>query len=207
VLTARNIKFINPKMENLKLENQFGGKSIPVAKESKVIDTILNRRSVREFTDKPISKEDINIILNAGRWAPSGLNNQPWRFIVIRNRETIQKLSECTHYTGIVAGAPLLIATFLDTETSYNRIKDIEAIGAAIQNMLLACCELGLGGVWLGEILNQKEGVNSILECPSKLELMAALAIGEPTPKERTSTRKALSETVYDEKYGQNWEE
>ena len=207
MLTARNIKFINPKMENLKLENQFGGKSIPVAKESKVIDTILNRRSVREFTDKPISKEDINIILNAGRWAPSGLNNQPWRFIVIRNRETIQKLSECTHYTGIVAGAPLLIATFLDTETSYNRIKDIEAIGAAIQNMLLACCELGLGGVWLGEILNQKEGVNSILECPSKLELMAALAIGEPTPKERTSTRKALSETVYDEKYGQNWEE
>jgi nitroreductase len=207
VLTARNIKFINPKMENLKLENQFGGKSIPVAKESKVIDTILNRRSVREFTDKPISKEDINIILNAGRWAPSGLNNQPWRFIVIRNRETIQKLSECTHYTGIVAGAPLLIATFLDTETSYNRIKDIEAIGAAIQNMLLACCELGLGGVWLGEILNQKEGVNSILECPSKLELMAALAIGEPTPKERTSTRKALSETVYDEKYRQNWEE
>jgi len=202
-----NIKFINLKTENLKLEYQFGGKSIPVAGESKVIDTILNRRSVREFMDKPVSKENINLILNAGRWAPSGLNNQPWRFIVIRNRETIQKLSECTHYTGIVAGAPLLIAAFLDTETSYNRIKDIEAIGAAIQNMLLACCELGLGGVWLGEILNQKEKVNSILECPSKLELMAALAIGEPTPKERTSTRKALSETVYDEKYGQNWEE
>ena len=180
---------------------------MPVMGESKVIDTILNRRSVREFTDKPVSKEDINTILNAGHWAPSGLNNQPWRFIVIRNPETIRKLSECTHYSGIVAGAPLLIATFLDNETSYNRTKDIEAIGAAIQNMLLACCELGLGGVWLGEILNQKEKVNSILECPSKLELMSALAIGEPIPKERTSTRKTLSEIVFDERYGQKWEE
>jgi nitroreductase len=180
---------------------------MPLTGESKVIDTILNRRSVREFTDKPVSNEDINIILNAGRWAPSGLNNQPWRFIVIRNRETIQELSKCTNYSGIVAGAPLLIATFLDTETSYNRTKDIEAIGAAIQNMLLACCELGLGGVWLGEILNQKEKVNSILECPSKLELMSALAIGEPIPKERTSTRKDLSEIAFHEKYGQKWEE
>jgi nitroreductase len=183
------------------------GKRMTGAGESKVIDTILNRRSVREFTDKSISKEDINTILNAGRWAPSGLNNQPWSFIVIRNRDTILKLSECTHYTGIVAGAPLLIAIFLNTETSYNRTKDVEAIGAAIQNMLLASSELNLGGVWLGEILNQYEKVNSILECPSKYELMAVIAIGEPVPQERTSTRKPLSEIVYNEKYGQNWEE
>ncbi|MGB9940461.1 nitroreductase family protein [Methanosarcina sp.] len=180
---------------------------MPVTGENKVIDTILNRRSVREFTDKPVSKEDINTILNAGHWAPSGLNNQPWRFIVIRNRETIHKLSECTHYSGIVAGAPLLIAAFLDTEHSYNRTKDVQAIGAAVQNMLLASCELGLGGVWLGEILNQNEKVNSILDCPSKLELMAVLAIGEPVPKERTSTRKSLSEIVFDDNYGHKWEE
>ncbi|AKB43284.1 MULTISPECIES: nitroreductase family protein [Methanosarcina] len=180
---------------------------MPVKGESKVINTILNRRSVREFTDKTVSKEDISIILNSGHWAPSGLNNQPWRFIVIRDRETIQKLSECTHYSGIVAGAPLLIATFLDNETSYNRTKDLEAIGAAVENMLLTCCDLGLGGVWLGEILNQKEKVNSILDCPSDLELMAVLAIGEPVPKERTSTRRALSEIVFNEKYGQKWEE
>ena len=180
---------------------------MPVTGESKVINTILERRSVREFTDKPVSKEDVNTILNSGRWAPSGLNNQPWRFIVVRDPETINKLAKCTHYSGIVAGAPLLIASFLDNETSYNRTKDIEAIGAAIQNMLLTCCELGLGAVWLGEILNQKDKVNSILGCPSTLELMSALAIGEPVPKERTSTRKDLSEIVFDEKYGQKWEE
>ena len=175
--------------------------------ERKVIDTILARRSVRNFTDRQISKEEINTILNAGRWAPSGLNNQPWRFIVVRDPETIGKLSECTHYSGIVAGAPLLIAAFLDTESSYNRTKDIQAIGASIQNMLLACCDLSLGAVWLGEILNQNEKVNSILHCPSKFELMAVLAIGEPAPGKRTSTRKPLSELVFEEKYGQEWEE
>ncbi|AKB21083.1 nitroreductase [Methanosarcina sp. WH1] len=180
---------------------------MPVTGESKVIDTILNRRSVREFTDKPISKDEINIILNAGRWAPSGLNNQPWRFIVVREKGTIMQLSECTHYTKVVVGAPLLIAVYLDTENSYSHTKDVQAIGAAIQNMLLACCELGLGAVWLGEILKQNEKVNSILECPSKLELMAVLAIGEPVPKERTSTRKALSELVFEDRYRQKWGE
>ncbi|TFH03154.1 MAG: nitroreductase family protein, partial [Methanosarcina sp.] len=99
------------------------------------------------------------------------------------------------------------IAAFLDTEHSYNRTKDIQAIGASIQNMLLACCELNLGAVWLGEILNQSEKVNSILECPSKLELMAVLAIGEPVSKERTSTRKALPELVFEDRYGQKWVE
>lgn len=180
---------------------------MPVTEESKVIDTILNRRSVREFTDRPVNREEINTILNAGRWAPSGLNNQPWRFIVVRAPETIHKLSECTHYSSIVAGAPLLIATFLDTEHSYNRTKDIQAIGASIQNMLLACCELGLGAVWLGEILNQNEKVNSILHCPSKFELMAVLAIGEPAPGKRSSSRRALSELVFEDMYGQKWEE
>ncbi|AKB75724.1 Nitroreductase family protein [Methanosarcina lacustris Z-7289] len=179
---------------------------MPVTGESKVIDTILNRRSVREFTDRPVSKDEINTILNAGRWAPSGLNNQPWRFIVVREKGTIMQLSECTHYTKVVAGAPLLIAVYLNTENSYSHTKDVQAIGAAIQNMLLACCELGLGAVWLGEILKQNEKVNSILECSSKLELMAVLAIGEPVPKERTSTRKALSELVFEDRYGQKWD-
>ena len=130
------------KFINLEVENGIRREMMAITGECKVIDTILNRRSVREFTDKPVSKEDINTILNAGHWAPSGLNNQPWRFIVIRDRETIHKLSECTHYSGIVAGAPLLIAVFLDTENSYNRTKDVQAIGAAIQNMLLASCDL-----------------------------------------------------------------
>lgn len=179
---------------------------MPVTGNSEVIDAILKRRSVREFTESPVSTEDINIILNAGRWAPSGLNNQPWRFIVIRKKDTIMQVSECTHYTKVVVGAPLLIAVYLDRDNSYNYIKDVQAVGAAIQNMLLTVCELDLGAVWLGEILKKGEKVNSILECPESFELMAVLAIGEPVPKERTSPRKELKELVFEEKYGKVWE-
>lgn len=178
---------------------------MPAKESTSVIETILTRRSVREFTGRPVNREEINTILNAGRFAPSGLNNQPWRYVVIQNPEAKENLSRCTHYSGIVAGAPLLIAVFLDTEHSYSRTKDIQAVGASIENMLLACCGLGLGGVWLGEILNQSEQVNSILECPAKLELMAVLAIGEPVPGKRASSRKPLEEIAFEEKFGKKW--
>lgn len=121
--------------------------------------------------------------------------------MVIKSNNTIEKLSKLTHYTDVVKNAPLLIAIFLDQDSSYNYVKDVQAIGAAIQNMLLASVELGTGSVWLGEILNQKEKVNEVLDAPSSLELMAIIAIGYPVEKDRTSARKPLEELVYYEKY------
>ena len=174
---------------------------------STIIDTIKSRRSVRDFTDKPVSKDKINTILDAGRWAPSGLNNQPWRYIMVQERDTIEEIATCTHYGNVVLGAPLLIAVFLDHDAEYSYVKDAQAIGASIQNMLLACCELGLGAVWLSEILNQKEKVNSILDAPDSLELMAVLAIGHPVEveKDHTSTRKGIVDVTFNEKFGIKW--
>ena len=68
--------------------------------------------------------------------------------------------------------------------------------------MLLVCCELELGAVWLGEILNQKEKVTSILNAPDSLELMAVLAIVHPVEKDRTSTRKGIEDVTFNEKFG-----
>ena len=169
------------------------------------IETILSRRSIREFTQANVPREDITTILNAGRWAPSGLNNQPWKFIVIQQKETMEKMAVCTHYSKIVSNAPLLIAVYLDRDTMYNRTKDLQAVGAAIQNMLLACCELGLGAVWLGEILNNKDKVNLIISCPESLELMAVLAIGYPGEKNARSSRKDIKDICYEEKYAEEW--
>ena len=169
------------------------------------IQTILSRRSIRKFTDDAVSTDDINTILEAGRWAPSGLNNQPWKFIVIRDGNTIEEISTCTHYSAVVKGAPLLIAIFLDHDTMYNHTKDVQAVGAAIQNMLLCCHELGLGAVWLGEIMNQKDKVNLILNCPDGLELMAVIAIGHPATNNVTSSRKELKDICYYEKFGKEW--
>ncbi|MBN1133794.1 MAG: nitroreductase family protein [Methanosarcinaceae archaeon] len=172
-----------------------------------VIDTILSRRSVRTFTNESVGKTHINTILDAGRWAPSGLNNQPWRYIVVQDRNTIENISVFTRYSNVVQGAQVLILVFLERDAVYNYVKDVQAVGASIQNMLLTCCDLGLGAVWLGEILNQKEKVNLILDAPDSFELMAVLAIGNPKDEKRTSNRKAVRDIAFNEKFGVNWVE
>ncbi len=169
------------------------------------IDTVFSRRSVREFTKEDVSDDDITTILECGRWAPSGLNNQPWKFVVVREQETIEKLAACTRYTKTVLSSNILIAVYFDNNTSYNKTKDIQAIGSAIQNMLLACEELGLGAVWLGEILNQQIEVDAILNAPENVELMAVIAIGHPVEKERSSSRKELEEIVFREDFNTKW--
>ncbi len=67
------------------------------------IESIKTRRSVREFTDREVDDKLIEEIIDTGRWAPSGLNNQAWRFIVVRNKDTKDELSELTHYLGYPA--------------------------------------------------------------------------------------------------------
>lgn len=172
-------------------------------RENEILKAIFTRRSVREFSEEPPSDEAIKTIIKAGIWAPSGLNNQPWRFIVVKASESKEKLSELTHYTRIIKDAPALICVFMDIEASYNREKDLMAMGACHENMLIAAHSMGLGGVWLGEILKQKDEVRELLKAPENWELTAVLAIGRPKPKERNSKRRPLSEVAHKEKYGE----
>lgn len=169
------------------------------------IEAIKTRRSVREFTDENVGDEAITSILEAGRWAPSGLNNQPWRFIVVRNPETKVEISKLTVYGSTIKNAPILVVVFLDKENMYNYVKDVQSIGACIQNMLLCAHSLGLGGVWLGEILKSREMVNKILDAPDSYELMAVIAIGHPVSKLRHHERKELDQLVFSEKFGKRW--
>lgn len=169
------------------------------------IEAIKTRRSIREFSDEYINDKTIEEILEAGRWAPSGLNNQAWRFIVVRNEDTKEALSKFTHYGAIIKNARILIVVFLDNDQMYDRTKDVQSIGACIQNMLLAVHSMGLGAVWLGEILKNKEMVNKVLEAPDSYELMAVVALGHPLKKARSSDRKELSELVFRERFGAGW--
>lgn len=159
-------------------------------------EAITSRRSVREFTDEPVSEDELDRLLEAARWAPSGLNNQPWRFMKVTDRGLMIGLSELTRYRGLVAGAQALIAVFLDNEEVYDRVKDLQSTGAAIQNILLASRELGLGACWTGEILNRRQDAEGLLEVPEHLELMALIAVGHPVPRERAGVRHPLSSMV-----------
>jgi nitroreductase len=145
-----------------------------------LIEGILSRRSVRSYRDEPVSEEDQRQILLAGSQAPSGLNNQPWRFVTVRGKALKDELSALTRYRRIVASAPLLIAVFLDRDSVYHEMKDHQGIGACIQNMLLAAHGLGLGAVWLGEILKNAGEVRSLLGVPERYDLMAVIAVGHP---------------------------
>lgn len=164
--------------------------------QNQMLASIINRRSVREFIDRDVSDSDLEAILEAGRWAPSGLNNQPWRFVLVQGSEKKAELAELTHYGRIVTAAPVLIAVFMDADASYDRTKDVQAMGACLQNMLLTAHSLGLGAVWLGEILKNADAVAQRLNLGSKLELMAVLAIGHPQERNRKSARRPLEELI-----------
>lgn len=169
-----------------------------MAKEApSILESIKSRRSIRKFTAEPIDDETINRILNAGIWAPSGKNNQPWKFAVVRTQDLLKLLANLTHYSKIIENAPCCIAVFLDHNLSYDRTKDCQAIGACIQNMLLTIHDMGLGAVWLGEILKNKEKAAELLNAPSNLELMAVIALGHPAERRGKGKRKGLDEVVF----------
>ncbi len=167
--------------------------------DNPVLEAIYSRRSVRHFTNTPVDQKLIWEIIRAGTWAPSGLNNQPWRFVIVRDADKRAQLAELTRYGEILRQAPVAIAVFVDKEAMYHEVKDHQAMGACIQNMLLAIHALGLGGVWLGEILKNADKVREVLDLPDHLELMAVVALGHPAHRKQTSSRKPLEEVILKE--------
>jgi nitroreductase len=161
-----------------------------------ILDIILSRRSIRKFEAGEVSEELLEKVLEAGRWAPSGLNNQPWRFAIVRDNALKDDISKLTHYSGIVKDAAVLIAVFMDSASGYHRVKDAQSIGACMQNMLLEAHSLGLGAVWLGEIIKSDEQIRGLLGLGEGLELMAVIAIGYPAEQPKPTKRKALKDLI-----------
>jgi nitroreductase len=164
-----------------------------------ILEGIYTRRSVRNYTSRPVEREQLLEVVKAGMWAPSGLNNQPWRFVIVTNGELRARLAQQTKYDFIIEKAPASIAVFLDKSAMYHEVKDHLAMGACIENMLLAAHALGLGAVWLGEILKNADAVRKLLELPETMELMAVVAIGHPAAQKRSSNRRDIKEVLLKE--------
>ncbi len=164
-----------------------------------LLEGLYTRRSIREFVDQPVEREQVLEIIKAGTWAPSGMNNQPWRFVIVQKADVKRELGRLTKSGFVIDRAPLCIAVFVDRNVMYNDVKDHQAMGACIQNMLLAAHALGLGAVWLGEILKNADEVRSTLGLPKELELMAIVALGHPTSQKHSSSRKAVSDVLLKE--------
>lgn len=164
-----------------------------------LLEGIYTRRSIRQYTDRPVEREQLIEIIRAGIWAPSGLNNQPWRFVIIKDGEVRKELAKLTKYNFVIEKASACIAVFIDKSAMYNEVKDHQAMGACIQNMLLAAHGLGLGAVWLGEILKSATAVRMLFGLPEEMEIMAVVALGHPVQQNRTSHRKDVPEVLLKE--------
>lgn len=160
-----------------------------------MLDLIKTRRSIRQFQEQPVPDNIIYEILEAGRWSPSGKNNQPWRFVVIKNKEIKEKLASLTKYSSIIKSSDFSIAVFYHTPSGYDRDKDLMSLGSCIQNMLLQAHASGIGSVWLGEILKNKKKVNPILEIGEENENMAIIAFGYPKD-DAESERLSMNELL-----------
>jgi nitroreductase len=163
-----------------------------------VFDCIHSRPAVRSFRPEPIPDEVIKKILHAGRQAHSQRNRQPWRFVVIQNRETLKQLGALASTGPYIADAPLAIA--LAIEGAKNPY--IDATRAAECLMLAAWAE-GLGSCWVGGIDRPK--AKELLGIPEATELVTIIPFGYPTDEEKKQkkVRKRLGSIAFRERYGQ----
>ncbi|KPV61936.1 MAG: nitroreductase A [Candidatus Bathyarchaeota archaeon BA2] len=164
-----------------------------------IFDAIKGRRSIRKYTKDFVPEDFIVKILDAGRWAPSAGNSQPWNFIVLRDEELRKRVAETTTYGKFLADASVGIAVVVDPRASTHPVED----GAiATQNMLLAAHALGLGACWIGSYNSvYEEEVKEILGIPKSKRLLSIISLGFPA-ETSTKTRKELGEITFVDKYG-----
>lgn len=180
---------------------------------NKVIEVIKNRRAIRDYLDKEISEEDIKTIIEAGTYAPSGMNNQPWKFIIITYKSKMKEYSDKVkpfllkklpeindpkfkmfksrledNNFNIFYNAPLLIFVVGDT-AGYSTS---EECAMAAENMMLAAKSLGIGSCWIGSAmpLAQDKDVIKELGIPENHKIIAPLIFGYPKEEIKTSERK-----------------
>src|SRR3972149_1052543 len=147
-----------------------------------VLKTIKNRRTIRRFKPNPIDEEKLQMILEAGRWAPSFSNLQPWRFIVIKDQGLKNALDKVARESVLHLGineAPVVILVCVDRRI--DPLHSIEAGAAATQNMALAAWSLGLGAGWIGIWGTEAEAsIQRLLILPETTRLVSLLPIGYP---------------------------
>ncbi|PIP11906.1 MAG: nitroreductase [bacterium (Candidatus Stahlbacteria) CG23_combo_of_CG06-09_8_20_14_all_40_9] len=167
-----------------------------------VREAIRERCSVRSYLDKPIKDEKLTLVLDAARLAPSARNNQNWKFIVVRNKKTRERLADAAANQRFIAEAPVVIAA-VSTDPSYIMRCGVPAyavdVAIAVDHMTLQAEELGLGTCWIGAFYQEK--VKEILKIPDRYKVVALLPLGYPTHPCGEKHRKTLEEIVSHEKF------
>ncbi|MEA3463330.1 MAG: nitroreductase family protein [Bacteroidota bacterium] len=146
------------------------------------LDFILDRRSIRRFTDQKIDNEQIKIMLTAAMYAPSAVNMQPWHFVVIDDSSMMEQIMEIHPYARMLQSASHAIVVCGDELLQHDDGYWVVDCGAATQNLLLAAHTLGLGACWVGlhPREERKTSFSRLLHLPSHVKPFALVALGYP---------------------------
>ena len=169
-----------------------------------VMEAVKGRRSIRQFSEKPVEREQLGRLLEAARWAPSGGNLQKWRFVVVTSasqRELVKKFAP-----GIFAVPTAFIVVCAEVEADANEWKQrlyLADCSIASQNIMLAAYEMGIGTCVA--LSYAKSAISEILELPENVEPMLVVTLGYPAEDPKAPPRFELSEMAFEEQYGQEW--
>ena len=146
------------------------------------MNSIFKRRSIRKYLDSDVSNAAIEEILKAGMAAPSAGDEQPWQFVVVRNKSTMLEFPKFHQYAQMLKEAPVVIVICGDLNRQAYEGFWIQDCSAAIQNMLLQITEMGLGSVWVGIYPDERrvEKTKELLDLPENIVPVAVLPIGVP---------------------------
>jgi len=171
-------------------------------KTQDMFNIIKTRRSIRRYKPQEVPEEHLNRILEAARWAPSAINRQPWKFIVVRDREIKEKIGDASKFYFVlnrnVSEAPIIIVVC--TKDNAYKWATVDCAMAS-QNIMLEAHSLGLGSCFIGAFDEHK--VKQILDLPDKMGIIALITIGYPDGQVETPPRIEKDEIVSYDVYNQ----
>ena len=162
-----------------------------------MLDLIMKRRSVRQYTAEPIADADIQAILEAAMAAPSANNIKPWEFVVVRDRDLCRRLADTHPYSKMAAEAAAVFVVCGREAESRHWVEDTSA---ATQNLLLAAAGLGLGAVWVACYpgVEREQYVRDLLGLPAGLRILCLVPAGHPAETKVPRTQFDPARVHYD---------
>jgi nitroreductase len=164
------------------------------------MEVIFSRRSIRKYTEQPVSDEVIKELLKAAMSAPSAVNQQPWHFIIIKDRQILDEIPKIHPYSKMLREAPVAILVCGDPELERAKGYWIQDCSAATQNLLIAAQAKGLGAVWLGVHPREDrvKGLQKLLDIPNHVIPLSLISIGYPAEQKPPANRYNESRIHYD---------
>ncbi len=166
------------------------------------LEALYTRRSIRQYQSTPVEEEKIEAILCRGMMAPSAGNQQPWHFIVIKDKKMLATLAEVHPYAKMVVHAPAAILACGDLSLERHKGVWVQDLSAATENMLLAAHSLGLGSVWLGVYPREERvaAIAKLFQLPEHIIAFSLIPIGYPAEVKESKSRYDLTRV-----HRENW--